>query len=149
MKSLYLSARETEISSLDKINTLEDQQYIISTFSNKIKERFHNFTVHIGDIINTMRDLSKDDNWLECKGQEFDTKKYLAVTNIGVHPSINKLKNPIIEAHIIDSDDDLYGKEISLFIYKKERDEKQFDDIGSLKKQILLDKENCVKYFSN
>ena len=36
----------------------------------------HNFTVHIGDIINTMRDLSKDDNWLECKGQEFDTKKY-------------------------------------------------------------------------
>ena len=80
---------------------------------------------------------------------EFDTKKYLAVTNIGVHPSINKLKNPIIEAHIIDSDVDLYGKEISLFIYKKERDEKQFDDIGSLKKQILLDKENCVKYFSN
>ena len=36
----------------------------------------NNFSVHIGDIITTIRDLSKDDNWLECRGQEFDTKKY-------------------------------------------------------------------------
>ena len=36
----------------------------------------NNFSVHIGDIITTTRDLSKDDNWLECRGQEFDTKKY-------------------------------------------------------------------------
>ena len=78
-----------------------------------------------------------------------DNNAYFAVTNIGLHPTINELKSPIIEAHILNCDTDLYGKTIELYIYKKERDELKFDNVESLKKQILKDRDNCIKYFQN
>ena len=52
--------------SLDKLSTLEDQQYIISTFSNKIKDGFHNFSdyyyeynININHNFNVIFDLKK------------------------------------------------------------------------------------------
>lgn len=52
---------------------------------NNIKVNFNtnslsNFYIHVGDIIKTIRDLSNDDNWLECNGHEIDTKKYPKLT---------------------------------------------------------------------
>ena len=79
---------------------------------------------------------------------ELENKKIIAVTNIGVHPSISKLDKPIIEAHIIGENEDLYNKNVKLYIYKKERDEINFKNLEELKKQIQSDKENCIKYFS-
>jgi len=87
-KNQYILKFEKEKSSLNLEikNIIFDKGFIdiqipqikneIINLDSKSLNILHNFTVHIGDIINTMRDLSKDDNWLECKGQEFDTKKY-------------------------------------------------------------------------
>ncbi len=76
-----------------------------------------------------------------------DGEEFIAVTNIGVHPTIDKLENPIIESHILDCKKDLYNKKLDLYIYKKERDEITFKNLDELKSQISKDKENCIKYF--
>ena len=78
-----------------------------------------------------------------------DGEEFIAVTNVGIHPTIDKLENPIIESHILDCKKDLYNKKIDLYIYKKERDEITFKNLDELKSQISKDKENCIKYFQN
>ena len=79
---------------------------------------------------------------------EIGGEKIVAVTNIGTHPSIDELEQPIIEAHILDENKNLYGENVKLYIYKKERDEIKFASLDELKSQIKKDKENCIEYFS-
>ena len=42
----------------------------------------------------------------------FLNRKRKAMICVGTHPTINQLLNPIIEVHIIDFDEVLYGREI-------------------------------------
>jgi len=61
---------------------------------------------------------------------------YPAVTNIGLCPTFGE-KNPCtIETHIIDYTRSIYGKEMELQFMKRLRDEKRFDNVEDLKKQI-------------
>lgn len=70
---------------------------------------------------------------------------YKSVTNIGTNPTFNGC-NMSIETHIIDFNEDLYGKNIEIFFLKWEREEKTFNDASELKKQILDDINNRLKY---
>ena len=72
---------------------------------------------------------------------------YNSVTNIGTHPTIEKLNKPTIETYIIGYDGNIYGENISLFFYKKEREEVKFNNIDELKKKIAEDIENCENFF--
>jgi len=68
----------------------------------------------------------------------YDGKKYLSVTNVGVKPSIGRFaKN--METHIFNFDKEIYGKTIRIEFLKKVRDEKKFDSIDVLAKQITRD----------
>ena len=67
-----------------------------------------------------------------------------AVLNWGIKPTLNGV-NPIMETHIIGFNGDLYGKNIRITIKNKIRDEKKFDNIEDLKKQISKDIEECLK----
>lgn len=73
---------------------------------------------------------------------EIDGKTYASMTNVGVHPTINKLKTPIIETNIFDCYSDIYGKKVKLFFVKYIRHEKKFKSIDQLKKQLIDDREN-------
>ena len=53
-----------------------------ATIQIREKEKEIENSVHIGDIVTTIRNLSNDDNWLECKGQEIDAKKYPKLVNL-------------------------------------------------------------------
>ena len=63
-----------------------------------------------------------------------------AVVNIGSRPTV---KNPTpqtrVEAHLLDFDGDLYGKELELIFAEKLRDEKKFPSLDALKAQIAQD----------
>lgn len=72
-----------------------------------------------------------------------DDKKYLSMTNIGSHPSIDKLNNDIIETHIFSFDEDIYDKEIRVYFLSYLREQKTFSSLNDLKKQLDEDKKKA------
>lgn len=74
-----------------------------------------------------------------------DELKYKAIISVGTHPTIMQLTKPIIEVHIIDFDGMIYGKDIFVEIIKYHRDEKSFDSLESLKRQLTRDKNIAIK----
>ena len=64
---------------------------------------------------------------------KLDNKEYLSMTNVGVHPTINKLEKPLIETYIFDFNDDIYSKNIDVKFYKMIREEIKFASIEELK----------------
>jgi len=132
---------------IEKANNYLSRPYQIEGKIVKGLHNGHNLgfpTANIAPII----DYVLPNNGVYFTKIEIDGEKIIAVTNIGTHPSINELNQPIIEAHIIDENKNLYGENVKLYIYKKERDEIKFNSLDELKSQIKKDKENCIEYFS-
>lgn len=71
-------------------------------------------------------------------------KKYLGITNIGVHPTF-PLLDPISETHILNYKGDLYGKEITLHLLSFVRDERKFKDINELRSAIDQDRKTVTE----
>lgn len=76
---------------------------------------------------------------------EINGKKYKAIINVGTHPTIVPLYNPIIEVHIIDFAGNIYGKDIFVYFIDYMRSEKKFDSLQELKEQLQKDKEKAKK----
>ena len=72
-------------------------------------------------------------------------KKYKAIISVGTHPTIMQLTKPIIEVHIIDFEGIIYGYDIFVELLYYHRNEKMFDDIEELKKQLQRDKTAAIK----
>ena len=70
-------------------------------------------------------------------------KKYLGITNIGVHPTF-KINEPISETHILNYNGDLYGQDIALHLLGFVREERKFKDINELQAAITQDKKKIV-----
>ena len=66
-------------------------------------------------------------------------KKYNAVINFGVRPSIDRSLKETLEAHILTFDADIYGKSIDVEFSYKIRDEIKFNSQDELKRQIEKD----------
>lgn len=69
---------------------------------------------------------------------EMDTVQYMAVVNVGWNPTVGNLR-PSVEAHLIDYQGDLYGKEITISFIKYLREERKFASLADLQKQIEKD----------
>ncbi len=65
---------ETNSMNLEIKNDLFNNISLIIKIPEKDLERQNH--IQIGDIITTIRNLSNDDDWIECNGQEVDPKKY-------------------------------------------------------------------------
>lgn len=74
-------------------------------------------------------------------------QEYYSITNVGQNPTFKN--HPYrIETFIIDFDENIYDKEIKVCFLKKIRDEKKFESIDELKKQIYNDTNCAKKYIS-
>ena len=62
-----------------------------------------------------------------------------ALISWGTKPTLSSGKNEILEAHIYDFNEDLYGKIIKVMFVKKIRDEENFGNILVLKTQLQKD----------
>ena len=62
-----------------------------------------------------------------------------AAVNIGYRPTITEEGAAQLEAHILDFDENLYGKTIEVIFRQKIRGELKFDGIDALKKQLNKD----------
>lgn len=74
------------------------------------------------------------------------TTPLLGVANCGKRPTINGLKN-LLEVHLFDFDQNIYGRFIEVEFLKKIRDEKKFDSLKALKQQISIDVIAAKNYF--
>lgn len=78
--------------------------------------------------------------WIEGKG-------YLAVTNVGVRPTVEDTDRVTVEPWILDFDGDLYGQNIRVEFYKQLRPERKFGSIDELKAAILGNAQETRAYF--
>ena len=67
------------------------------------------------------------------------------VANVGVRPTFGGDERPVVEAHVLGGDHDLYGDEIRVRFVDRIRDERRFDGIEALKTQIAHDVEAARK----
>jgi len=78
-----------------------------------------------------------------------DGKFLNGVANIGIRPTVAGLIKPILEVHLLDFDQMIYGKRLSVRPLKKLREEKKFASLDELKENIARDVENAKVFFMN
>lgn len=69
-------------------------------------------------------------------------KVYQGFCNIGFRPTVNTIQSsiPLVEVHIFDFNQDIYGKEITVYFYEKLRDETKFNGLDALVSQLKKDR---------
>lgn len=76
-----------------------------------------------------------------------EQKKYPSVANWGPQPTF-KSEEPLLEVHVLDFSDELYGKEVSFEFLKKIRDIETFESPEALKVQIQKDLDEARAFFA-
>ena len=72
---------------------------------------------------------------------------YDGIANFGIRPTIDGEKL-LLEAHLFEFNQDIYGKDLTVEFLAFIREEKKFDDFASLTKQIQKDIQIVKKYHS-
>ena len=75
------------------------------------------------------------------KGETFN-----GIANMGVRPTVGGT-SPVLEIHIFDFNEEIYGHRIEVEFYQKIREERKFENLNKLKEQINLDIEETRKIF--
>ena len=76
-----------------------------------------------------------------------DGSGYVAVTNVGVRPTVSDNNRVNVESHLLDYSGNLYGRQARVEFYKFLREEKKFDGFEELSAQIKRDAEAARGYF--
>tara|TARA_R110002050_G_scaffold162939_1_gene292855 strand:- start:12901 stop:13827 length:927 start_codon:yes stop_codon:yes gene_type:complete len=70
-----------------------------------------------------------------------DGAQYGGMLNIGSKPTVSNENTLSIEVHIFDFSSDIYGKTVSVYLKKRIRNEKKFDNLEELRLQLEKDKQ--------
>jgi riboflavin kinase/FMN adenylyltransferase len=71
-----------------------------------------------------------------------------AVVNVGVRPTLGAAARPLLEAHLIDFQGDLYGVLLTVEFIQKLREEMKFSDLAALKARIAQDVCHARDFFA-
>lgn len=71
----------------------------------------------------------------------------LAVTNIGVRPTVDDGDRVTVEGFILDFNEDLYGQSVRMEFYKRLRGERRFPTLEALKEEVLRNAGQTRDYF--
>ena len=77
-----------------------------------------------------------------------DGRQYEAVTNVGVRPTVDENGGVTVESHLLDVNEQLYGRECRVEFLKLLRTEQKFSDLGALQAQIARDVAAAREVFS-
>lgn len=67
--------------------------------------------------------------------------------SLGVRPTVKQQGRPVLEVHLLDFEQELYGRHLRVDFLHKFRDEEKYADLATLTRQIALDVENARRYF--
>lgn len=79
---------------------------------------------------------------------QIEMEIFYGMLNIGLNPTISDYNPKSIEVHIIEFNEDLYGKEVEISFIEKIRDEIKFENSEELKKQLELDRQYVLNLLS-
>ncbi|MEK7768113.1 MAG: bifunctional riboflavin kinase/FAD synthetase, partial [Pseudomonadota bacterium] len=69
------------------------------------------------------------------------------VASLGVRPTVHESGKPVLEVHLFDFDQEIYGRHLRMDFLHKLRDEEKYSDLDTLTRQIERDVENAKNYF--
>jgi riboflavin kinase/FMN adenylyltransferase len=73
----------------------------------------------------------------------FNTPRLKGMMSIGIRPTVGG-KIRTIEVNLFDFDEDIYGRELRVFVRKWLREEVKFDGLEALKVQLAKDREDTL-----
>ncbi len=76
-----------------------------------------------------------------------ESETFEGAANIGIRPTIGDLVRPLLEVHIFNFEQDIYGSFLRVEFLHKIRDELKFCDLGSLATRIQLDMHQIQQWF--
>lgn len=76
-----------------------------------------------------------------------DDRVIAGVANVGTRPTVDDGISAILEVHLLNFNEDIYGKMIQVNFRKKIRDEKKFSSLDELKENIHADIDYGKRYF--
>lgn len=103
---------------------------------------FPTANVSLGDLIEPALGVYA----VRCK-LEGRSETINGVANIGRRPTFDK-RDVLLEVHLFDFNEDIYGKQIDIDVLHKLRPEKKFDGLDSLKAQISADCDDARLWLS-
>ena len=71
------------------------------------------------------------------------------VASVGRRPTVNPVAIPLLEVHLFDRDEDLYGEHLRVRFLKKLRDEEKYDGLPALQAAIARDARQARDFFLN
>ena len=75
-------------------------------------------------------------------------ENYIAVTNVGVRPTVSSDDRVSVESHLLDYSGNLYGRQARVEFYAFLREEIKFESFEALSRQIHRDAEAAKAYFT-
>ena len=75
---------------------------------------------------------------------EVDGVRYRAMSNLGCNPSVGGCERRL-ETHLFGFGGSLYGRRMTVVLWRKIRDERRFASVEELRAQIAKDKEYILK----
>ena len=76
-----------------------------------------------------------------------DGSSHMAVTNVGVRPTVSGENRVSVESFILDYSGNLYDQRVRVEFYQFIRPEQKFESVDALRQQILADAETTRVYF--
>ncbi len=77
-----------------------------------------------------------------------DGSSYIAVTNVGVRPTVSEDSRVSVESHLLDYSGNLYGRQARVEFYSYLREEVKFGSFDELSEHIKKDAESARAYFA-
>ena len=72
----------------------------------------------------------------------------MAVTNVGVRPTVDDGNRVTVEGFILDFSGDLYGQTVRMEFYKRLRGERKFESLAALKEEVMRNADQTRDYFA-
>ena len=69
------------------------------------------------------------------------------VASLGIRPTLKHDEKPVLEVHLFEFSQQIYGKHLRVEFLQKLRDEKKFNGLDELTRQIALDVDNAKRWF--
>ncbi len=128
---------------LKKVFSVSGRRFFLSGTVQKGKQNGRKMGFQTANLIPEDTRLLPSDGvysgWTEWKN-----KRYKSVINIGKNPTFGE-NGRTVESHLLDFEGDLYGEQIRVIFYQKQRGERKFSGMDALQKQIQKDKEQARK----
>jgi riboflavin kinase/FMN adenylyltransferase len=76
-----------------------------------------------------------------------DNVVHPAITNVGLRPTFGDVEQTVVETHLFDVNQELYGRHVRLAFVQRMRDERAFPDVDALRAQIEADCRSARRLF--